>query len=157
MVATTSASRCPPVARSVSEIETTASSNMPLASAAPAMAAEDLGWHIGGGIAPPQPAERSVGERDGGVEVRPETGPKMRISAKSPAAVAAAFSRSCRPTSSLSCCAAIPEPITSAARERRAKEFSEEPASERGGHAGRASVNIAGNLRLRAREMWTGL
>ena len=52
-----------------------------------------------------------------GLKCPPETGPNIRMIANSPAAVAAAFSNSCKPVSpGESVCAAIPEPITSAAR-----------------------------------------
>ena len=47
----------------------------------------------------------------------PETGPNIKMIANSPAAVAAAFSSSCRPVwPGDSRCAAMPEPITTAAR-----------------------------------------
>ena len=47
----------------------------------------------------------------------PDTGPNIKMMAKSPAAVAAAFSNSSSPTlPGESCCAAMPEPMTMAAR-----------------------------------------
>ena len=47
----------------------------------------------------------------------PETGPNIKMMANSPAAVAAAFSSNSRPVSpGDSRCAAMPEPITTAAR-----------------------------------------
>jgi hypothetical protein len=45
----------------------------------------------------------------------PDTGPKIRISTPSPKTVAVLFSSNCKPTSlGDSCCAAIPEPTTTA-------------------------------------------
>ena len=52
-----------------------------------------------------------------GLKCAPEIGPNMRMKVKRPAAVAAAFSNSCRPVSpGESRAAAMPEPITVAAR-----------------------------------------
>ena len=52
-----------------------------------------------------------------GLKCAPDTGPNIKMMANSPAAVAAAFSSSCSPVfPGDSCCAAIPEPITNAAR-----------------------------------------
>jgi hypothetical protein len=52
-----------------------------------------------------------------GLKCAPDTGPNIKMIANSPAAVAAEFSSSCRPVfPGDSCCAAIPEPITIAAR-----------------------------------------
>ena len=52
-----------------------------------------------------------------GLKWPPDTGPNIKMIANSPAAVAAEFSSSCRPVSpGDSCWAAIPEPITIAAR-----------------------------------------
>src|SRR5919109_3835964 len=52
-----------------------------------------------------------------GLKCPPEIGPNIRMIAKRPAAVAAAFSKSCRPVSPGDrFAAAIPEPITTAAR-----------------------------------------
>ena len=52
-----------------------------------------------------------------GLKCAPDTGPNIKMMANSPAAVAAAFSSSSRPVwPGESRCAAIPDPITTAAR-----------------------------------------
>ena len=89
-----------------------------LASTAPRDAAGDLGRHVGAarraGARPPKAASTSDTT---GLKCAPETGPNIKMIANSPAAVAAAFSSSCRPASSGdSRWAAMPEPTTSAAR-----------------------------------------
>ena len=67
-----------------------------------------------GSSMPPRTRSASVTT---GLKWAPETGPKARISATSPAPVAIEFSSSCSPTSSgESRCAAMPEPTTIATR-----------------------------------------
>ena len=62
------------------------------------------------------PSAASASETTG-LKCAPDTGPNMRMTANSPAAVAAEFSSSSSPVSDGdSRCAAIPEPITIAAR-----------------------------------------
>jgi hypothetical protein len=72
----------------------------------------------------------------------PEIGPKMRMKVKSPAAVAAAFSKSWRPVSpGESRAAAIPEPITVAARKAEPRN-SARSRRERGASITGASLRI---------------
>ena len=119
VVATTSATRCPGVTRSVVEIDVS-TPNITLARTAPATAPTTwaTAYHPTSPKVRPWPARRprnqSASETTG-LRWAPETGPTMRISTVSPSTVAVLFSRSCRPTSSGdSCCAAIPEPTTTA-------------------------------------------
>ncbi len=63
------------------------------------------------------PPKKASAKDTTGLKWPPETGPNMRMIVNSPAAVAAAFSSSSRPVwPGDSRCAAIPEPITTAAR-----------------------------------------
>ena len=80
-------------------------------------AAGDLRGDVGERITPGDAAEAGVGERDDRVEVSAGDRAEHEDDRERPAAVAAAFSNSCRPASpGERVCAAIPEPITSAAR-----------------------------------------
>jgi hypothetical protein len=85
-----------------------------------------LGGEVGDSVAPADSAEARVDEGDDGLKCPPETGPNMRMIAYRPPAMAAAFSNSWGPVSwGESCWAAMPEPITSAARECGAQQFGE--------------------------------
>ena len=96
MVATTSDTQCGPEARCLVEIDTAASENITLARIAPPM--HPIAWT--GGRPPLPPRESAEGRIDEGhhrVKWAPEIGPNIKMMAKSPAAVAAAFSKSWSP------------------------------------------------------------
>jgi len=82
----------------------------------PGDAAGDLGRDVGQRDTPGQSAESGVHERDEGVEMTARDRAEHEDDRGQAAAVAAAFSSSCRPGSLESSAAAIPEPMTSAAR-----------------------------------------
>ena len=64
----------------------------------------------------------------------PETGPNIKMIANSPAAVAAAFSSSSSPVwPGDSRCAAMPEPITTAARNPLPRNSASQPAPQQDG------------------------
>src|SRR6478672_4859501 len=84
-----------------------------------------------------------------GLKWPPETGPNMRMIANSPAAVAVAFSNSWSPTSpGESCSAAMPDPITSAARNAEPKSS----ASRRRGRGGLRRSPIGSKATRRSRR-----
>src|ERR1019366_9159224 len=71
----------------------------------------------GGGGPPTHSTEGGIDERHHRVEVGPDTGPNIKMMAYSPAPVAAALSNSSRLTlPGENCCAAMPDPMTTAAR-----------------------------------------
>ena len=76
-----------------------------------------------------------------GLKWPPETGPNIKMIANSPAAVAAAFSSSSSPVSpGDSRCAAIPEPITTAARNPLPRNSASQPAPQQDGCTGHAAI-----------------
>ena len=77
----------------------------------------DLGGQVAGGVTQEIPPSAASANETTGLKCAPETGPNIKMIANSPAAVAAAFSSSSSPVShGDSRCAAIPDPITTAAR-----------------------------------------
>ena len=118
-MATTSASRWPPLVRSLVDT-VVATPNMRLASTAPATAPTSCAtaypptspnespWPVR------RPRNQSASETTG-FRCAPDTGPNNRISTVNPRKVAVLFSSSCRPTSfGDSCSAVMPEPTTTA-------------------------------------------
>ena len=114
-VATTSASRCGQVARSVVLHETAGAANMRFARTAPVMHPTIWAGMYRAIVEPACGAEERVDDGHDGVEVGAATVAEIRIRTASPSAVAMAFSRSCSPMSvGESCWAAMPEPMTTA-------------------------------------------
>src|SRR4051812_5261672 len=96
---------------------TAASANMPLAAIAPLMQPATCAGMYAKASRQGRPPNAASTSETTGLKWPPLTGPNMRIVAYRPAAVAAAFSSSASPVSPPdSRCAAIPEPITIAAR-----------------------------------------
>ena len=98
-------------------------------------AAGDLGRDVGRGVAPAQATEGASASDTTGLKCPPETGPNMRMIVNRPAAVAAAFSNSCRPVlPGDRFWAAIPEP-TRRCEEGRTEQLGEQAACEGRLHA----------------------
>ncbi len=99
----------------------------------PGTAACDLGGYVGGDISGGQATKDPVGEDTTGLTWAPETGPKVRMLAMSPTAVAAAFSNSCSPMSlGERRWAVIPEPMTIAARNAEPRSSTSAPRHKAG-------------------------
>src|SRR3984957_8379596 len=116
-VATTSERKWPALARWCVEMLTAARENMRLATTAPNE--HPATWEKRYAVALRQviPPKAASTKETTGLKCAPDTGPTMRIRAKSPVAVAAAFSSSSRPVlPGESRWAAMPDPTTTAAR-----------------------------------------
>ena len=124
--------KCGPLARCLVEMETTAFENITLATIAPPAHPMTCDGQVGRSILPLEATERSVDEGDHRVEVSPEIGPNIKMMAKRPVAVAAAFSKSCKPTlPDDRFCAAMPEPTTTGRHKKNdPKNFSEQPSPQ---------------------------
>src|SRR6516164_9800769 len=116
-VATTSERKCAGEARCLVEISMAALENMTLATTAPKMQPATWAGRYAAASRHESPRKAASTKDTTGLKCPPETGPNIKMMAKSPAAVAAAFSNSCRPVlPGESCWAAMPEPMTTAAR-----------------------------------------
>ena len=109
--------KCAGLARCLAEMVTAGKANIRLASTAPAMhPATCTGRYAAASLQDNPPNAASTNETTG-LKWPPETGPNIKMIANSPAAVAAAFSSNSSPVwPGDSRCAAMPEPITTAAR-----------------------------------------
>src|SRR3984885_5766107 len=116
-VAITSDRACAPDALCLTEMETAACPNIRFAVTAPdTQPATWAGRETAAARQDSPPSAASANDTTG-LKCAPDTGPNMRMTAYSPAAVTAAFSSSSSPASDGdNRCAAIPEPITIAAR-----------------------------------------
>jgi hypothetical protein len=116
-VAMTSDRKCAPEALSLAEMLTAGSANIRLASTAPATHPATCAGRYAAASRQDSPPKKASTKDTTGLKWPPETGPNIKMIANSPAAVAAAFSTSCSPVwPGDSRCAAIPDPITTAAR-----------------------------------------
>src|SRR6201990_800585 len=109
--------KCAPEARCLAEMVTAGSANIRLASTAPPM--QPATWAGRQAAASRQDSRPNTASAKDTTGLRwpPETGPNIKMLANSPAAVAAAFSISSSPVwPGESRCAAMPDPITTAAR-----------------------------------------
>ena len=83
----------------MAEIEIAAFENMTLATAAPQMHPTAWNGQVGGRVPPAQRPPKLASTNDTtGLKWPPEIGPNIKMIANSPAAVAAAFSNSSKPT-----------------------------------------------------------
>ena len=113
----TSDRACGPLARCLVEIDTACSPNIRFAPAAPVTHPAIWAGRYAAASRQEIPPSAASANETTGLKCAPDTGPNIKMIANSPAAVAAEFSSSSRPVSDGdSCCAAIPEPITIAAR-----------------------------------------
>ena len=105
------------VARCLVEMLTAGSANIKFAITAPPMHPATCTGRYAAASHQDSPPNAASTKDTTGLKWPPETGPNIKMIANSPAAVAAAFSSSSSPVSpGDSRCAAIPEPITTAAR-----------------------------------------
>ena len=101
----------------MTEIDTAASENIRFAATAPVTHPATCAGTYAAASRQEIPPSAASENDTAGLKCAPDTGPNMRMIAKSPAAVAAEFSSSSRPVSDGdSRWAAMPEPITIAAR-----------------------------------------
>jgi hypothetical protein len=113
----TSDRKCAPEARCLEEIAAAGSANIRFAATAPAMHPATCTGRYAAAFRQDSPPNAASAKETTGLKWPPETGPNIKMIANSPAAVAAAFSTSSRPVwPGDSRCAAIPDPITTAAR-----------------------------------------
>ena len=113
----TSDKKCAGVARCLTEMVTAGSANIRFAATAPAMHPATCAGRYAPASRQDSPPKKASAKDTTGLKWPPETGPNIKMIANNPAAVAAAFSSSCSPVwPGDSRCAAIPEPITTAAR-----------------------------------------
>ena len=109
--------KCAGLARSLVEMLTAGRANIRFAATAPAMHPATCTGRYAAASRQRSPPNAASTNDTTGLKCAPDTGPNIKMIANSPAAVAAAFSSSSRPVSpGDSRCAAIPEPITMAAR-----------------------------------------
>ena len=105
------------MARCLAEMVTAGSANIRFASTAPAVQPATCAGRYAAASRQDSPPKAASAKDTTGLKWPPETGPNIKMIANSPAAVAAAFSSSSSPVwPGDSRCAAIPEPITTAAR-----------------------------------------
>ncbi len=104
-------------ARCFVERLTAARPNIRLATIAPPMHPPNCAGTYAAAFLQDTPPNAASTRETTGLKWAPETGPNIKMMANKPAAVAAAFSKSSKPTSpGERCCAAIPDPMTMAAR-----------------------------------------
>src|SRR5664280_1971414 len=116
-VATTSDRRWGPVARTRVEMVTACRENITLAVTAPTMHPATWAGRWAAASRHEIPPKAASTRETTGLKCAPERAPKIRMSANRPAPVTSAFCNRSRPVSpGGSCWAAIPEPITTAAR-----------------------------------------
>src|SRR5579863_370689 len=116
-VATTSDRKCAPLARCLVDQLTAAPANIRLATTAPLIQPPTCAGRYARASRHLRPPNAASTNDTTGLRWAPDTGPNIKMMAKSPAAVAEAFSKSSSPMSEGDrCWAAMPEPMTTAAR-----------------------------------------
>ena len=116
-MAITSDKACAPVARCLTEMDTAAWANIRFAATAPVTHPATWAGRYAAASRQEIPPSAASANETTGLKCAPDTGPNIKMIANSPAAVAAEFSSSSSPVSDGdSRCAAMPEPITIAAR-----------------------------------------